>query len=96
MRGATTPFFFVTVGLIGIEGVTYELLWSDENIDGTVAISDFEFYFGYIDDIAGHSEQDAIELIQIGDFLTAEVRTDLLENQWFTYTLPNDGSALVN
>jgi hypothetical protein len=67
-------------------GITYEIVWDAQNIPfGTVAI--FDFYMDYLENIPGLTQDEAIPM----DEELYHTHTQHIEEQWFSYTLPENG-----
>ncbi|WP_422361564.1 T9SS type A sorting domain-containing protein [Reichenbachiella sp.] len=78
------------------QGMTYELLWNLSTLDEEaidLEAYDFDFYFGYLDEIPGQTQEDAIVIASENGFYNAT--TQLIEEQWFVYTLAEDGTVIV-
>lgn len=68
-------------------GITYEIIWDAQNIPLGTALVEFVFYMNYLENIPGKTQEEAIELGEE----QYSTHTRYIEQQWFTYTLPENG-----
>lgn len=72
-------------------GSTYEIVWDAAKIDAESTMA-YEFYFGYLEEFEGKNEEEAI-LISADEIY--ETETEYIEEQWYSFILPESGALKV-